>query len=341
MATYREFREQTRRRRRKRALRRVFAFIVALAVILGLAFLITKLIEGTGKPDSTSQSGASGSMADAGASETGISNSVLAPLPMQVDPGDTSWNSVGPVEQTLNYNVTSPDYRLIALPENGMVDYSYFDRAVLVGDSVSQGWNLYESPLRDHAFVCAYKSAGPNALVNKQTLDPGERSSLDHNSNRGQEIGYDAIVNSNPKRVYILMGANALVRDGEAVEQSYIAYYSQLLDMLRQDLGSEVKIYVESVTPVRPGVSQPGLYKDRIQRVNNQLAALALEKGCYFVNIYEALADENGDLHTDYAAADGVHLKSTAYPVMAEYLAKHTAYAADNPYMPGSPYYKG
>ena len=255
MATYREFREQTRRRRRKRAARQVLAFVVALAIILGLAFLITKLIEGTGKPDSASQSGASGSMGDAAASETGISNSVLAPLPMQVD--------------------------------------------------------------------------------------PGERSSLDHNSNRGQEVGYDAIVNSNPKRVYILMGANALVRDGEAVEQSYISYYSQLLDMLRQDLGSEVKIYVESVTPVRPGVSQPGLYKDRIQRVNNQLAALALEKGCYFVNIYEALADENGDLNSEYAAQDGVHLKPAAYPVMAEYLAKHTAYAADNPYMPGSPYYKG
>lgn len=335
MATYREFREQTRRRRRKRALRRVFAFIVALAVILGLAFLITKLIEGTGKPDSTSQSGASGSMADAGASETGISNSVLAPLPMQVDPGDTSWNSVGPVEQTLNYNVTSPDYRLIALPENGMVDYSYFDRAVLLGDSVSQGWNIYESPMKAHAFICAYKSIGPNSVVNKASADPGQ------GSGRGSEVIFDTVVNSNPKRVYILLGANALVRDGEAVEQSYIAYYGQMLDMLREALGSEVKFYVQSVTPVRPGVSQPGLYKDRIQRVNNQLAALALEKGCYFVNLYEALADENGDLHTDYAAADGVHLNSTAYPVMAEYLAKHTAYAADNPYMPGSPYYKG
>lgn len=336
MATYREFREQAKRRRRKRALRRMLVFVLAVLVILGLAFLITRLMKG-GAPDGASGSSAAQSVSQpqsaASAPESGGAAS-QAPAPAQ-DPGDTSWNQMGPVEQTLNYSVNNPDYRLIALPENGVVDYTYFDRAVLIGDSVSQGWNIYESPMKAHAFVCAYKSIGPSAIVNKQTLDPGQ------GSGRGQEVGFDTIVNSQPKRMYILLGANALVRDGEAVEQSFLAYYSQMLDMFREAVGGEVKIYVESVTPVRPGVSQPGLYKERIERVNNQLAALAQEKGCYFVNLYEALADENGDLRAELAAADGVHLKAEAYTVMAEYLARHTAYAADNPYLPGSPYYKG
>ena len=97
-----------------------------------------------------------------------------------------------------------------------------------------------------------------------------------------------------------------------------------MLDMFKADLGDEVDIYVQSITPVRPGASQPGLYKERIQRVNTQLAVLAREKGCHFVNIYEALQDENGDLREDLAAQDKVHLNQNAYPIMAEYLATHT-----------------
>lgn len=334
MATYREFREQTKRRRRKIMLRRALVLVLAVLLVLGLAFIITKMIGRMNRGPGDAVSGSFGALN--AATTSGQSESQPAASPQtpasSPDAGDTSWNSMGPVEKTLNYNIVSPDYRLIALPENGMVDYSYFDRAVLIGDSVSQGWNIYESPMKAHAFVCAYKSIGPSALVNKQTLDPGQ------GSNRAQEVGFDTIVNSNPKRMYILLGTNALVRDGEAVEQSFLSYYGQMIDMFREAVGQEVKIYVESVTPVRPGVSQPGLYKERIERVNNQLAALAQEKGCYFVNLYELLSDENGDLREDLAAADGVHLKADAYPMMAEYLAKHTAYAADNPYLPGSPY---
>ena len=57
MATYREFREQAKRRRRKRVLRRALVFLLAVLVILGLAFLITRLMKG-GAPG-----GASGSSA--------------------------------------------------------------------------------------------------------------------------------------------------------------------------------------------------------------------------------------------------------------------------------------
>lgn len=342
MATYREFRQQTKRRRRKRAFRRALVFVLVVLIILGLAFAITKIIEGFTEKDRDPAAPGSSVSSDGTASsdavlpdETPSSSQVLAPLPGAVDPTDMSWNTVGPVEQTLNYTIQTPDYRLIALPENGIVDIKYFDRTVLVGDSVSTGWsgNVYSSsPLKDHAFVCAYKNIGPNALVNKSVLDG-------RTIGRGEEVGYDTIVNSKPLRVYILLGANSLVRDGEAQEKSFLAYYGQLLDMFKADLPPEVKIYVEAITPVRPGVKQPGLYKERIMRVNNQLAAIAMEKGCYFLNIYDLLADENGDLREDYAAADGVHLKPDAYAAMAQYMMTHTVWDPSNPYLPGSPYY--
>ncbi len=344
MATYREFREQTKRRRRKRTLRRAAAFFVVVVIILSLAFVITNIIERMGwaepesssiaqpLPDENAPEATPEADAQTPAEQTGLPSSVLAPLPGNVDPGDLSWDTMGPVEQTLDYTVQTPDYRLIGLPENGIVDLSYFDRTVIVGDSVSTGWYIYDNPLKEHAFLCAYKSIGPNTLVNKSEVDGKDVG-------RGKEVAYDTIINSNPLRMYILLGANSLVHDGEAKEQAFIEYYKQMIDMFRQDLGPDVKIYIQSVTPVRPGIAQSGLNRDRIMRVNNQLAALALEKGCYFLNIFDLLADEDGNLREEYDG-DGVHLKPAAYTEIANYMCTHTAWDPANPYLPGSPYYQ-
>lgn len=317
MATYREFREQVRRRRRRKFIVRLSMLIAAAAAICGVAvFAVHTLMTNTGWLPGGQDLADPGSLAASGAQSAQSQPATQEPAAPEA--ASEAWNTSQPVEATLSGEIMGADYRMLAVPANAAVEYNFFDRAALLGDSVSQGWNLYESPMKAHAFVCAYKSIGPNAVVNKQTADPGDASG------RGPENIYDTIINSNPLRLYILLGTNALVRDGEATEQSFLSYYGQMLDLFKADLGEEVDIYVQSITPVRPGVSQPGLYKERIQRMNTQLAVMARQKGCHFVNIYEVLQDENGDLRADLAAADGVHLKSEAYPIMAEYLASHT-----------------
>jgi len=55
------------------------------------------------------------------------------------------------------------------------------------------------------------------------------------------------------------------------------------------------------------------------------LAAVALEKNCYFLNLWEVLADENGDLKAEYAQPDGYHLKPEGYTAWVDYLCSHTA----------------
>ena len=321
MATYREFREQVKRRRRRKFILRLSLLIVAAAAVCGVAFFaLYTVLTGAGWTPGNGQLVASGSASASDASQpASASGSGSSSEDGQGGQPAATWNTSTPVEATLDQTGSGADYRMLAVGANAAVDYSFFDRAAILGDSVSQGWNIYESPMKAHAFVCAYKSIGPSAVVNKQTANPGEASG------RGEENIYDTIINSKPLRLYILLGTNALVRDGEATEQSFLAYYSQMLDMFKADLGDEVDIYVQSITPVRPGASQPGLYKERIQRVNTQLAVLAREKGCHFVNVYEALQDANGDLREDLAAQDKVHLNQNAYPIMAEYLATHTA----------------
>ena len=60
----------------------------------------------------------------------------------------------------------------------------------------------------------------------------------------------------------------------------FLAYYGQMLDVLRQTLGEDCVIYVESIPPVRPeaAAEKPGLASDIIRSVNEQLALLAADK---------------------------------------------------------------
>ncbi len=344
MATYREFRAQAARRRRKRALQRFLIFILAAALIFGLAWVIVRFIgPEEGLPDglpglplssssgAASQPGAPSGSMDAGAQ--GASPSVLAPLPMQqvVDAGDMSWNTMGPVEQTVNAEITSPDYRMIALPENGVVDLSFFDTATFVGDSLTQGLELYTTGL-PNAHYCAYKGTGPSAIVDGATLT---------NAAGVQQVALDALVESAPDTVYVLLGTNTLVNAGENAESSFIAYYGRMIEMMRERLDPRVRIYIQAIPPTRPEVAagKPGLANDRIRRVNNQLAALALETGCGFVDLQEALADAEGNLNPEYAAKDGIHMNPTGYQAWVDYLCRHTIYDKRNPYLFGSPYY--
>ncbi len=67
---------------------------------------------------------------------------------------------------------------------------------------------------------------------------------------RGEEVALDVLAAAQPKKLYILLGTNTLTTVGAA--DRFLAYYGQMLDALRQTLGEDCVIYVESIPPVRP-----------------------------------------------------------------------------------------
>ncbi len=210
---------------------------------------------------------------------------------------------------------TAMDFRMASVPSSDPVELEYFNTAAFVGDSLTQGMQIYDTGLPD-AFYCAYKGVGPNAIVNGTTCTRADGV---------QEIPLEALAAYKPDKVYLLLGTNVLTQDTD--HASFLAYYSVMLDMIRETL-PQADIYVQSITPVRPEVSaeakHAGMYRERFCRINNDLAALALEKGCYFLNLWEVLADENGDLKAEYAQPDGYHITPSGYAAWVEYLRTHT-----------------
>ena len=235
---------------------------------------------------------------------------------------DNTWNtlqyaSTRPLTvQTLSTGTTTAlDFRMAALPRTAPVEKSWFSQVSFVGDSLTQGMQLYEEGMQN-AMFCAYKGVGPNVIVNGTTCKRADGVA---------EVPLEALTAQQPRAIYVLLGTNVLGRDTDY--SSFLTYYRLMLDMLSQTLPN-AKIYVQSITPVRPEVCQKsgheGLNRDRLCQINNELAAIALEKNCYFLNLWEVLADENGDLIESYAQPDGYHLKPAGYAAWTDYLCSHT-----------------
>lgn len=233
---------------------------------------------------------------------------------------DNTWNtlqyaSTRPLTvQTLSTGTTTAlDFRMAALPRTAPVEKSWFSQVSFVGDSLTQGMQMYDTGLPG-AMFCAYRGVGPNAIVNGTSCKRADGVT---------EVPLDALTAQQPKAVYLLLGTNVLGTDSDYT--SFLTYYRLMLDMISQALPN-TKIYVQSITPVRPEVSKksPGLYKERLCEINDALSAIALEKGCTFLNLWEALADENGDLIEEYAQPDGYHLLPAGYDAWVDYLCTHT-----------------
>ena len=328
-----------RRRRSKAGTGLRLAGIIAAILLLSLA--ITAILEnGEKQSEAVQQSPAAGTAAN-----------ILAPLPMQGDTGASAADSAGgtagegsgaddaaavtleqfgPARQAAGaYQVKAYDSSVIRQPSCGQVDLSYFADAAFLGDSLTVGFSDYQINLGG-ALICGYTGVGPDAIVNRSAVK---------SPTRGQEVALDVLAAAQPRKLYILLGTNTLTTLGAS--DRFLAYYGQMLDMLREALGEDCVIYVQSIPPVRPSAAaeKPGLASDVLRGVNEQLAQLAASKGCVYLDLWETLADGEGNLKEMLAAPDGVHLSAgNGYGAWVTYLRNHAKYSADNSWTMGSIY---
>ena len=307
-----------------------------IVAILLVSYAVTAILEkGAQVEQTTPQTNASG-----------IAQNILAPLPMQGEAASGSDSAAtgvdstavqavqrenfGPARQSAGaYTIKAYDASVIRQPACGQVDLSYFSDAAFLGDSLTVGFSDYQINLSG-ALICGYTGVGPDAIANRAAVK---------SPTRGQEVALDVLAAAQPKKLYVLLGTNTLTTLGAA--DRFLAYYGQMLDELRQTLGEGCTIYVQSIPPVRPAAAEkkPGLASDVLRGVNEQLAQLAASKGCVYLDLWEALADGEGNLKEMLAAPDGVHLSAgNGYGAWVTYLRNHAAYSADNPWIMGSAY---
>lgn len=333
MSDFYTYRNKFSQRRRKR--RAVLVLLVLLALVCAAAgwFWHQKMGAAPQEPSPSVQPVATVSPATPESSVVQEPLQTAARTPERiVQAVDTAtWNTSTAVAQTIDTEYLNTDHRMIGVPMLGTVTTNYFDTVTFVGDSIASGLGIYQTGLPNAKFA-TYTSAGVNSFVNNVTMK---------NAVTGvQETPMETIVATQPDYVYILVGTNNLVTQGG--EDSFLAYYERLIDMLREQLNPGVIIYIQAIPGVQETVVQtkPGLENGRIFTVNDLLANLALRKGCYFVNIREVLTNpSDGSQIDDYQVTDGVHFNAAGYRAWAEYLATHTVWNRRSQYSGQNPYY--
>lgn len=190
----------------------------------------------------------------------------------------------------------------------------YFDYVLMIGDSLTRTLANFNYPngLADHADICAYVSITPSQIINNVTAE----------NIYGEQVAvWDEITSYYPDVIYIMLGANSL---GVETDEHLIQTYSMLLDKLIDEF-PYTEIVVEGLTPVSRKVSseQLSLTNGRIRALNVQLAEMASEKDLYYLDIYSALCNEDGDLPVSLSREDGIHLNAEGSARWVAFLQSH------------------
>lgn len=128
----------------------------------------------------------------------------------------------------------------------------------------------------------------------------------------------------NPSKVFILIGTNDMLED--KTNEEIVNNIKEIVNGIKENR-SEAEIYIESIYPVNRSMDRR-LYmvgsrqnKDIIE-INKMIKEYCDEEGLTYINTYDELLDEDGNLKKDYSE-DGLHLSSEGYDVVTESLEKY------------------
>ncbi len=196
------------------------------------------------------------------------------------------------------------------VPETERVTSSYFDDAMFVGDSITTGIELYD--VMPGSDVVAFTGINLDNILTREVI----------NTPNGKVTMLDAMKNYNPKKIYIMLGANGLAF---LTEEQTRDYYSVFVDRVMEQ-HPDAMIYIQSILPIQEekfaANYQGTLTNEKIDRTNQLLMEMAAEKGIYYLNVAEAFKDETGQM-PDAASTDGLHFTSEYYIKWMDYLKTH------------------
>lgn len=199
---------------------------------------------------------------------------------------------------------------------------AYFADSVFVGDSIMLGFQKYamkhqDTFLKDVDILAAGSFSVHNALwpVDEKSVHPLYQGA--------QKQIWETISLLQSERVFLMFGMNDLNISG--VDDS-CTLYRELVEKIREQ-SPQAEINILSMTYILNGKGIGQLENNTIRDYNERLKRMAEENGWGYVDIANALADENGDLAAEYCSDDFAHQRQEAYDVWVSVL---RAFAEEN-----------
>ncbi|MBO4456158.1 MAG: acylhydrolase [Butyrivibrio sp.] len=190
------------------------------------------------------------------------------------------------------------------------VTEDYFDDALFIGDSRTVGLSEYCEELSARATFYAQVSLSIHKVLEKDFIETDE----------GKITVEQALEDEEFAKIYIMLGLNEM---GVGDVDTFINKYGEVLARIRE-LQPNAIIYIQGIMHVSEQKSE----KDKIfnnpsiNERNEALKQFANGKDIFYIDMNEAIDDENGNLIADLTN-DGVHLKASAYQGWYEFLLHH------------------
>ena len=186
----------------------------------------------------------------------------------------------------------------------GEVDEDYFDDALFIGDSRTDGLRLF-SPVGNAKYFC---KTGLNIikLMSNDTVVDGKtlRQYL-----KTYTFG----------KIYIELGVN----EGDYNTPKWLKIYEDAITEIHK-LQPDAIIIIQSIMYVTEpyGIEWKYCKKDNLDEKNEGLKELCNDEYIFYIDINEPVIDESGHLNPEYTG-DGMHLKAKYYYLWRDYIYQH------------------
>lgn len=200
-----------------------------------------------------------------------------------------------------------------------MVDASWFNDAVFVGDSITTTLDMFSADepelfVGDAHFVCADCLGYHNAM-----WDLNDENAV-HPVYQGQTVLAETAAQiTGANKMFILMGINDIGTYGA----------EDTMDAVKEWVGRilvyspDVELYFQSTTPIITPKESDYLNNKMIIDFNTMLQAYCSENGYHYLDVYHAMCDETGALRAEWCDdpdEEGIHFNYRGCIAWANYL---------------------
>lgn len=280
----RDYYSHSSRRRKVIRRRRIFVAILALLILAGIVFCIVKFL--------------------VPALHNKFNAAVQEPS-TQTEAAETPPEPAVPV-----YDYSQP------VPESEAVNMHYFDDAVFIGNSRTQGLILYNAMSSCISF--ATKGLSLSNVYTTTVTPPGAKSAMPM---------MDALQSVNCGKIYVMLGMNELSWPSS---EKFQTGYLELIQKLKA-AKPNTAIYIQSVLPLtktKETAHPKEFTMARVNEYNTMLRKIALDEKVYYVDVSSGMIDSTGYL-PESAATDGIHLTPEYCKLWLQYLQNHVVLPAD------------
>lgn len=283
----------------------IICAVLFVVIVFGITCLISggKIIPNTPQPTASAEETTQPESSSAETEETSETSEISEESTSEETETQEETDEASPVSAGEDYDYSSP------VPESAPVDDSYFSDAVFMGDSRTEGFELFSG--LDTMTTYASRGLNVSTVFTDATID----------LNGTMVTAIDALRSTSFSKLYIMFGLNEA---SWPYSEVFIEEYGDIIDEARA-VNPDAVIYIQSILPVTKSYSDSSesFNKTRIDNLNSMLKQLAADKQVYYIDCENAVSDADGYLPED-ASTDGIHFGVPECEAWLEYLKTHT-----------------